>query len=619
MSGDAIVTSDPMTDDATRVVVGLSCDYHDAAACVLVDGVIVAAAEEERFSRVKHDARFPAAALDACLEVAGLDATDVDVVVFHEKPLTALARYQSASRRRGPRAIPGFIRDVPTFLRTNLMIRNRIERWFEQRGRTDPPSVVYSEHHLSHAAAAFLPSPFERAAILTVDGLGEWSTASIAHGVGRRIDLLMEMRFPNSLGLAYSLGTTWCGFESNEGEYKMMGLAPFGEPVHLNALRELFAIDDDGSVRVDARRLRWWGGRPDRLRAVRQALGCDPRPPEQPITDQYADVAASFQALAEQALVRMAAHARRTTGERRLCLAGGVALNCVANSVMLEQGAFDDIWVQPAAGDSGSAVGAALWWWFDQLGHDRHEPTPPDRHDSQRTLAVDAMSGAALGPAADLDDIDAAISDAGLSARIVDDAARADEVAAALADGRVVGWFVGRMEFGPRALGHRSILADPRRDDVLADLNQRVKGREDFRPFAPAVLWEHADAWFDLDRPSPYMLFTHQVAASQLVEVATEPTSLGDRAAAVRSTIPACTHVDHSARVQTVHRELHPEFHALLERFHDITGCPVVLNTSFNLAGEPIVCSPADAIRSATAGGIDLLVLEDRIVELERP
>jgi carbamoyltransferase len=567
-------------------VLGVSCDYHDAAAALVVDGEVVAAAEQERFSRHKHDGALPTDAIASCLAIGGIGPDDVDVVVFHEKPLLVASRVLAAKRRRGLRTLGEFTHEAPILLRRNLLVPYRIERAFASLGARRRPTIRYGEHHLSHAAAAFLPSPFAAAAILTVDGIGEWSTASIGHGTHHRVELLAEQRYPDSLGLAYSLLTRWCGFEPNDGEYKLMGLAPYGEPTYREALGELLEVGDDGSLRIDGRLARWWSSRRAPHPRLVSLLGGPPAALGAEPTRREMDLAASMQALTEDAVLAMAAEAHRLTGEDRLCLAGGVALNCVANGRIAREGPFEQVWVQPAAGDAGSALGAALWWWHTVEGSPRRR-SPGDR---------DAMGAAALGPAFPPDEVEAWLATAGVAHRRVADAdALAHEVAGRLAAGAVVGWFDGPMEFGPRALGHRSILADPRGPDVQRDLNLRVKGRESFRPFAPAVLAERATAWFDLDGPSPYMLVTAPVATGR--------------------DLPACTHVDGSARVQTVDAADHRAFHRLLGAFEEATGCPVLLNTSFNVAGEPIVCTPDQALATARRAGLDLLVVGDALIE----
>ncbi|MFM7069636.1 MAG: carbamoyltransferase [Actinomycetes bacterium] len=592
-------------------VLGLSCDYHDAAAALVMDGVVVAAAEQERFSRQKHDASLPVDAVAACLTSAGLDAADLAAVVFHEKPLRVVSRVLAARQHRGPAAFGQFVREFPTLVSRNAMISYRIDRMLRALGAGRTVPCYFGEHHTSHAAAAFYPSPFGDAAVLTVDGVGEWSTATFGHGSGGTLTQLGEIRYPHSIGLLYSLATVWCGFEANEGEYKLMGLAPFGQPVYEAALRSMLQIADDGAFSVDVDLLGWWSRRPSQLDGLSERLGCPPRAAGEPLEQRHADIAASVQQVTEAVLLQMAAHVHDVTGASDLCLGGGVAMNCVANGRLLRDGPFERVWVQPAPGDAGSAIGAALWWWHDVLEQPRDV--------SARSSVVDGMRGAALGPRFDPDDVADWLAGRGVEfERIPSPAERADRVGAALADGAVVGWFEGAMEFGPRALGHRSILADPRSSTVQSDLNQRVKGRESFRPFAPVVLWEHASDWFDIEAPSRHMSFTVQVAAAHLCAVDEEPTDFIDRVQVARSDIPACTHVDGSARVQTVHPEDGSTFAALLEAFHRQTGCPVLLNTSFNRAGEPIVGTPADALQTAEACGLDLLVLEDCIVTLRR-
>ena len=592
-------------------LLGISCDLHDAAAAVVVDGEVVAAAEEERFSRNKHDSSLPERAMVSCLAVAGLELGDVDTVVFHEKPFVSATRVLASRQRVGPRGLVPFVRGFPEVVGRNMSVQRRVAGVFRRHGLTPPP-LAFSEHHTSHAAAAFYPSPFDRAAVLTLDGIGEWATASFGIGRGGHLDLVAEQRFPDSVGLLYSLGTVWCGFQANDGEYKLMGLAPYGEPRYVDALRSVAQPLDDGSLEVDARAVRWWANHVVRSRRLARLLDGPPLPPGAELTQREADIARSVQVLVEEVVLRTAAHVQRVTGERHLCMAGGVALNCVANSRLVADGPFDDVWVQPAAGDPGSALGAALWYWHHVAGQPRRSPAAAGAD----LVVRDAMQGAALGPGFDDDEVEQWLEDSGIGSRRVGDDELATTVAARLADGACVGWFQGRMEFGPRALGQRSILADPRRADVQRDLNLRVKGRESFRPFAPAVLWDHAHEWFEIDRPAPYMTFVHQVRADRLVDVDDEPDRIFDRVQQVRSQIPACTHVDGSARVQTVHHEQHPEFARLLEAFHGLTGCPVLLNTSFNRAGEPVVCTPDDAYRSALAAGLDLLVVGHHLIEL---
>jgi carbamoyltransferase len=590
--------------EAMRLL-GVSCDYHDAAAALVVDGVIVAACEEERFSRVKHDRSLPVHAIRSCLEIGDVDASEIDAVVFHEKPLGVLGRVVHSRQRRGPRAVGALSRELPVLLKRNLMVHHRLSTAMLDLGARKPPPVVFGQHHVSHAAAAFYPSPFESAAVLTIDAIGEASTTTIAHGRRHRLETLGQLAFPDSLGLLYTLVTIWCGFAANDGEYKLMGLAPYGEPAYEDALVRIAALHEDGSLSVDPKLVGWWAGDPRANTRLAELLGGPPRRPEDPLTRREADLARSMQDYLETAVSRMADRARLLTGEDHLCLAGGVALNCAANGRLLRDGSFDDIWVQPAAGDAGSAVGAPLWYWHDHLGNPR-EPRRPD-----------GMSGALLGPSFDSDAVSSQLDEAGVPhERIPDREARCRAVAERLAQQAVVGWFEGRMEFGPRALGHRSILADPRRPDLARDLNRRVKGREPFRPFAPAVLAEAAGEWFELSTSSPYMTFTFPVREDRRLPVDAEPDGIEERCAVARSQIPACTHVDWSARVQTVDPDVHPTFARLLGAFRDLTGCPVLLNTSFNRAGEPIVATPLEAVDTAVRCGLDVLVVEDSLVEV---
>lgn len=591
---------------ADRVVIlGLSCDYHDSAAALVVDGEIVAAAEQERFSRIKHDASLPEDAVRACLEVADIGIEEVDHVVFYEKPLAIAARFLTTRQRQGPRGAGAFVRGVPDLLGKNLRIGPRVAAMMGRLGARRPPPLQFVEHHRSHAAAAFYPSPFDHAAVVTVDGLGEWASASIAHGAHHRLTLLEEQRFPHSIGLLYSLITAYCGFVPNSDEYKLMGLAPYGTDRFRDALNQFAVLADDGSFRIDGPAVRWFDPRALRSRSMHQAFEGPPRLRDAPITQREADLAASIQRLTEDAMLAFVARAHDLTGETDVCLAGGVALNSVANGRVLREGPFAGVWVQPAAGDAGSAIGAALSYWHDTLEKPR-----------ERSDRTDSMGGAFLGPGMAPGDDVARLEHLGIDHEVIGSPqALVDRVAERLAAGDVVGWYQGRMEFGPRALGHRSILADPRSPTARNDINLRVKGRESFRPFAPAVLADRAGEWFDLDQESPYMLVVAPVRTERLVDVGDEPESISERSDVVRSTIPACTHVDGSARVQTVDERTNPRFHSLLSAFDALTGCPVLLNTSFNRAGEPIVATVDQAVATAGAAGLDLLVIGSALIE----
>lgn len=592
-----------------RTILGISADYHDAAAALVVDGEIVAAASEERFTRVKHDPSLPRLATSWCLEAAGLEADELDVAVFYSKPLSTYERVLATHAQAGPRGARSLATAVTTWSTSKLWIGYRLEVLLRSLGH-HRTSIAFAEHHESHAAAAFYPSPFDEAAILTVDGVGEWATTSIAVGEGSTIRMMEQINFPDSLGLFYSAMTAYCGFDVNDGEYKLMGLAPYGEARFADALRaEVVHLSADGELRIDQRWFDYQAGRRMTRPRLSTLLDGPARRRGEPLEQRHADIAASTQAVLEDAYLAIARRVHRQTGSSRLCLAGGVALNCVANARLRVEGPFDEIWIQPAAGDDGSALGAALWAWHNVRGAAR-----PVRH------GRDAMRGAALGPAFSIDEVEEWLEENDVDHERPSTLGELCElVASELASGSLVGWFDGAMEFGPRSLGHRSILADPRSATVAARLNAAVKGREDFRPFAPAVLAEHAAAWFELDHASPYMLETAQVHPSQLRPPATaEPMELGERLAVVRSEIPACTHVDGSARVQTVDAESEPRFHALIEAFRSLTGTPVLLNTSFNRSGEPIVCTPADAHRTFVATGLDLLVLEGCVIRRAR-
>ena len=585
-------------------ILGISAYYHDAAAALVVDGNIVAAAQEERFSRRKHDPSFPGRAVAYCLEEAGLTSEDLDYVVFYDKPLLTFERLLETYVAFAPRGYRSFARAMPLWFSEKLHLPREIRR---QLGGGYKRRLSFVEHHESHAASAFFPSPFDEAAILTFDGVGEWATATMGTGRGNRMQLDTELRFPHSLGLLYSAFTYFCGFKVNSGEYKLMGLAPYGEPIYAEKIRDnMVDLRDDGSFRLDLRYFDYCTGLRMTSKRFDELFEGPPRAPEAPITQREMDLAASIQQVTEDIVVRAARHLQATTGMTNLCMAGGVALNCVANSRILRDTPFEHIWVQPAAGDAGGALGGALFVWHQLLGNER----APHGKDGQR--------GSFLGPQYSRDDICATLANHGATYRLIDDEVElCDLVAGLLAEGNVVGWFHGRMEFGPRALGARSILGDPRSPRMQSVMNQKIKFRESFRPFAPAVLMEHVDDWFvrAADEESPYMLLVAPVAEAHCTPAATDKVQGLDQLGVVRSTIPAVTHVDLSARLQTVDADRHGRFHLLLERFHRRTGCPVLVNTSFNVRGEPIVCSPDDAFRCFMATRMDrALVLEDAVL-----
>ncbi len=589
------------------LVLGISGLYHDSAAALLRDGDIVAAAQEERFTRRKHDPRLPVNAIEWCLDHAEVPHDGLSSVVYYDKPLSTFSRVLRSYSAAGPRGLRSINAAMSEWLRRKLWTPYEIEKALRGLGYDMPGDLLYSDHHLSHAAAAFYPSPFEHAAILTIDGVGEWATSSIGRGRGRTVELIEELRFPNSLGLLYSAFTYHCGFKVNSGEYKLMGLAPYGTPRYERAiLNHLVDLSPQGSFTLNMAYFDFLAG--ERMTNARfdAVFGGPARKPESEITQRECDLARSIQVVLEEIVLRMARHARSVTGETDLVMAGGVALNCVANGRLAREGIFDRIWIQPAAGDAGSSLGAALWAWHQVQGNERE------------VAASDSMAGAQLGPSFSSAAIRALLDDeARPYVRIDDDQERARRIAELLAEEHVVGMFQGRMEFGPRALGNRSILADPRSPSMQRVLNEKIKQRESFRPFAPAVMAEHAGAWFDLDHDSPYMLFTAPVAAQHLREpdVVADGADVFERLHAIRSSIPAVTHVDGSARVQTVDADRSPAFHRLLSAFYDLTGCPILVNTSFNVRGEPIVHTPEDAYRCFMTTDMDYLVLEDCLLD----
>ena len=583
------------------LVLGLSAYYHDGAAALLRDGAIAAAAQEERFTRIKHDARFPSHAVRYCLQEAGVALDDVDAIVFYEKPFLKFERLLETYLATAPRGFRSFRAAMPIWTKQKLFQKRTLRKALEGLGGSRIESrLLFAEHHQSHAASAFFPSPFDDAVVVTMDGVGEWATTSVCVGQGNTLQTHKEIRFPHSLGLLYSAFTYYTGFKVNSGEYKVMGLAPYGEPKYAQRIRDhLIDVKPDGSFHVAQEYFDYATGLTMTNARFHDLFGGAPRRPESPLAQRDMDLAASVQAVTEDVVARLTTSAAKETGQRNLCLAGGVALNCVANGKLKRSRVFDGIWVQPAAGDAGGALGAAYAAWHQHYERPRRTST-----------GTDAMQGSFLGPAFDDDAIASRIEDLGGVVQRLDDQAAIDCAADALAKGQAVGWFQGRMEFGPRALGARSIVADPRGAAVQKTLNLKIKYRESFRPFAPAVMCEDAAQWFELDGESPYMLLVADVAADKRVgDPAAQDDSKGLAKLDVpRSTIPAVTHVDCSARVQTVHKETNPRFHALLAAFKTRTGCPVLVNTSFNVRGEPIVCTPEDAFRCFMGTELDLLV-----------
>ena len=584
----------------TRIL-GISAYYHDAAACLVVDGEIAAAAQEERFTRTKHDPSFPRHAAAYCLKAGGISVGELDLVGFYEKPLLKFDRLLETYVAYAPRGWWSFLTAMPVWLGEKLWLADVIRKELGFRGE-----ILFGTHHESHAASAFYPSPFEEAAILTMDAVGEWATASYGIGKGHDLTLLKEMRFPHSLGMLYSAFTYFTGFKVNSGEYKLMGLAPYGEPKYVSRIRDrLVDIHEDGSLTLNMDYFNYATGFTMTSRAFEQLFDGPPRKPEGPITQREMDLARSIQEVTEEIMLRMARHVHRETGQRNLCLAGGVALNCVGNGRILREGPFERLWIQPAAGDAGGALGVALALWHRYLGKPR-TPHPGDQ-----------MRGAFLGPSYSEEAIGAWLAEQDYSARRLSREELPRAVARLIAEGKVVGLFQGRMEFGPRALGARSILGDARSSAMQSLMNLKIKFRESFRPFAPSVLQERASDWFAFDDDSPYMLLVTDVAAQRRLPLtATDAARSGlDRLRVARSQIPSVTHVDGSARLQTVRRETNPLFYEIIKAFDELTGCPVIINTSFNVRGEPIVCTPEDAYRCFMRTGMDALVLETFVLE----
>jgi carbamoyltransferase len=593
----------------TRIL-GISAFYHDSAACLVEDGEIVAAAQEERFTRRKHDPGFPRQAVDYCLRQAGITARQLDYVVFYEKPLRKFERLLETYLSYAPAGLRSFGMAIPVWLKEKTRLAAVIRR---ELGVPPTLPLVYTDHHESHAASAFFASPFDEAAIMTLDGVGEWTTTALGVGRGNRIELTSEIQFPHSLGLLYSAVTYYCGFKVNSGEYKLMGLAPYGRPIYKDAItRHLIDIKADGSFWLDMKYFNYCQGLTMTSDAFHELFGGPPRDPETDIEQRHMDLAASIQSVTEDVVLAVGRELHRQTGIDRVVLAGGVALNCVANGRLLREGPFEDVWIQPAAGDAGGALGAALFVWHQLLDRPRT---------SSRT---DHQKGSLLGPAFGAGDICRWLDDHQVRyLRADDEPALLAQVVDLLVAGKIVGWFQGRMEFGPRALGARSILGDPRSSRMQATMNLKIKFRESFRPFAPCVLQEEAYRWFDLDpdQESPYMLLVAPVREQQRVPISADDRAvmasdpdLRNRVNVARSTIPAVTHVDYSARVQTVDDGRNPRLAKLLRAFNRRTGCPVLVNTSFNVRGEPIVCTPQDAYRCFMATEMDALVLEDAIV-----
>lgn len=604
-------------EDIKLIILGISAFYHDSAAALMVDGKILAAAQEERFTRKKHDSCFPIESISYCIKEAGIDIAQIDHVVFYDQPLLKFSRIFETYLSYAPVGFSTFAKAFHAWIMGGKLFQKKALIYSLCKIHNDKnlwaKKIIFSEHHLSHASSAFFPSPFPSAAILTIDGVGEWATTSIYKGVGNNIVHCAELQFPHSLGLLYSAFTYFCGFKVNSGEYKLMGLAPYGVPRYVKAIKDnLIFIQEDGSFRLNMEYFSFCTKQTMTSNKFNNLFGGQPRKQESQITQREMDLAASIQVVTEELVCKLAKNAKKITGEKYLCLAGGVALNCVANGKLIKEKVFDSIWVQPAAGDAGGALGAAMWAYYMKFNNPRVIPTS----DPGAIPISDAMQGAYLGPKFSTEEVIDRIRKCNAVFQVLEDNELVAKTAMYLAEGKAVGWMSGRMEFGPRALGARSILADPRSPSMQKILNLKIKFRESFRPFAPSVLGEDLSEWFELDVDSPYMLFVANIKDSKKIQAgATEDNLFGiDKLKVTRSLVPAITHVDYSARIQTVHRETNPRYYDLINKFKALTGCPILINTSFNVRGEPIVCTPEDAFRCFMGTGLDVLVIENVIL-----
>ena len=579
-------------------ILGISCYYHDSAACLLKNGGVIAAAEEERFTRKKHDNNFPKKSISYCLKEGGIDIKDIDIVAFYEKPLLKLDRILQMSLETYPKSFLNFYKILPGWLTSKLKVPSKLKKKLNYNGK-----VFFIEHHHSHAASAFFASPFNEATIVTIDGVGEWSTISIHHGKSNKIETLKEIYFPNSLGLLYSTITAYLGFKVLNDEYKVMGLAAYGKPSYYEKFKEkLIDIKDDGSFSLNMDYFSYTHREQMFSKEFEKEFG-QRRNPGEAIEERHKDIAASLQKLTEEIVLLIANHAYKLTNSKNLCMAGGVALNCVANGKILKNKIFENIWIQPAAGDAGGSLGAALAYWHKELGQ-------------PRDIFKDQMKGSYLGPSFNEKEIETELKLLKANYKKINSENLIEIIANELSKEKTIGWFQGKMEFGPRALGGRSIIADPRSEKMQKELNLKVKFRESFRPFAPSILIEDVSDWFDLKKESPYMLLVADVKKELQIQMSKEDQTLFgiDKLNIKRSSIPAVTHVDYSARVQTVHKETNPRYHNLLKKFKEITGCPVLVNTSFNVRGEPIVCSIKDAFNCFMGTNLDILVCENFIL-----
>ena len=583
-------------------ILGISAFYHDSAACLVTDGEIVFAVQEERFTRKKHDPSFPSHAIAACLENAGITGSELDLVAFYDKPFLKFERILETYLTYAPLGIRSFIKAMPLWIKKKIWIKDLIKNELHY-----PGTILFPQHHESHAASAFFPSPYQEAAFVTMDGVGEWSTTSFGVGKGNRIQLMADIRFPHSLGLLYSAFTYYAGFKVNSGEYKLMGLAPYGEPIYRDLIyRHLIDLKDDGSFKLNMDYFNYGVGLTMTNAKFHELFGGPPRQPESVLTQKEMDIAASIQKVTEEIVTRIGRHVKKETGMKYLCLAGGVALNCVANGKLLREGVFDDIWIQPAAGDAGGAVGAALLGWYQYLDNER-------KTDGQS----DFVNGAYLGPEFSNDSIERFLSTNGYSYQKMQDEELFEKVADLIADEKVIGWFHGRMEFGPRALGARSIIGDARSPMMQEKMNRKIKFRESFRPFAPSVMKEQISEYFEIDRESPYMLLVAKVKEEKQIKMTDEQKCLFglEKLNVVRSELPAVTHVDYSARIQSVDQHTNLAYHRLISTFHQKHDCPVIINTSFNVRGEPIVCTPEDAYLCFMRTEMDYLVMGNYLLD----
>ncbi len=580
-------------------ILGISCYYHDSAACLVRDGKIIAAAQEERFTRKKHDFEFPRNAIDFCLKKGNLQVQNLDYVAFYEKPLLKFERILETYLAYAPYGFNSFIKAIPLWIKHRLWIPDLIQKELNYKGK-----IIYPEHHESHAASAFFPSPFESAAILTADGVGEWATTSFGRGAGNKFEFHSEIRFPHSLGLLYSAFTYYTGFKVNSAEYKVMGLAPYGEPKYVDLiLKELIDLKEDGSFKLNMSYFNYCAGLTMTNRKFNKLFGASPRRRETELKQRDMDLARSVQTVTEEIMLRIARHVHRMTGEENLCLSGGVALNCVANGRILREGPFKRIWIQPAAGDAGGALGAALVVWHHYLNQPRQVENP------------DSQSGSLLGPLFEDHEIESVLKKYEAVYEKYSSSELVQKVAKFIGEGNVIGWFQGRMEFGPRALGARSIIGDARNREMQSRMNLKIKFRESFRPFAPSVIEDRAPDWFEIKDSSPYMLLVADVAKKQRMESVNGGLKGLEKLKESRSKIPAVTHVDMSARVQTIDKKRNPVYYDLINHFYKQTGCPVIINTSFNVRGEPIVCSPEDAFRCFMSTEMDYLILGNFVLD----